>query len=125
MGGSTDIEGRVEVCIDETWSTVCDNGWLTTEANVVCKQLGFAIRGANILTCIVITSKKTYNQYHLVLRMAQATKCSYIHDSLANYHYRQIDRPLKPPTSNSTCVVYSFFLIIDLIPHACMHYNNY
>ena len=45
VGGSMPAEGRVEVCIDETWSTICDSGWSTSDANVVCRQLGYLDRG--------------------------------------------------------------------------------
>ena len=35
-------EGRVEVCFNETWGTVSDNGWSVTEVGVVCRQLGYS-----------------------------------------------------------------------------------
>ena len=41
QGGSNDREGRVEICVNETWSTICDNGWSINDANVVCRQLGY------------------------------------------------------------------------------------
>ena len=34
--------GRVEVCVLETWRTVCDRQWTSEDASVVCRQLGFS-----------------------------------------------------------------------------------
>ena len=42
MGGSSDFEGRVEVCLDGEWGTVCaDFSWSDSAAQVICNQLGF------------------------------------------------------------------------------------
>ena len=45
MGGSSNLEGRVEVCVDGDWGTVCDDGWSTVDANIACRQLGFSNSG--------------------------------------------------------------------------------
>ncbi len=42
VGGTTDMDGRVEICFNETWGTICDNLWTTNDGNVACQQLGFS-----------------------------------------------------------------------------------
>ena len=37
----TSLEGRVEICRNDTYGTVCDDFWNELEALVVCRQLGY------------------------------------------------------------------------------------
>ena len=50
-GGRSNLEGRVEVCVDGRWETISDDGWGVNEATVVCRQLNYNRTGRWIYTC--------------------------------------------------------------------------
>ena len=42
-GGTSSLEGRVEIFHDDVWGSICDDDWGMDEATVVCNQLGFPL----------------------------------------------------------------------------------
>lgn len=41
IDGRTGLEGRVEICWNGFWRSVCDDKWSYREAQVVCRELGY------------------------------------------------------------------------------------
>ena len=47
LEGTSNLQsGRVELCYDGVWGTVCSRGhWGRPEAEVICRQLGYSSSG--------------------------------------------------------------------------------
>ena len=47
LSGGTTLSGRLEICINDTWGTVCDDSFGQLDAVVACRKLGFSDAGMN------------------------------------------------------------------------------
>ena len=51
VNGAVYQEGRIEICINGVWGSICGDEWTAgTSAFVACKQLGFINSGMHIIT---------------------------------------------------------------------------
>ena len=48
VGGSNSTSGRVEVCANNQWGTVCDDYWGNNDAKVICRMLSYPSSGKYI-----------------------------------------------------------------------------
>ena len=52
--GLTTFTGRVDVCLDGRWGTVCDDNFSEVDAGVVCGQLGFYRSGKSLPSMFLV-----------------------------------------------------------------------
>ena len=82
LGDGAVLRGRVEVCINGTWGTICDHHWTQQEASVVCSHLGYSPYGIKYSWCI------HYN-FNLSLGSMATTNLFYNYDwSIGLYELR-------------------------------------
>ena len=53
QNGSSVREGRVEICVNRAWGTICNHNYGITDAQTICSQLTFAREGQTILLLAV------------------------------------------------------------------------
>lgn len=70
VDGNGHLEGRVEICYDGVWGTVCSDHWGRAEVSVVCRHLGYSSSGS------VILPESQDTRLHDSLRWSSKDKCT-------------------------------------------------
>ena len=48
------MTGRVEICNNQVWGTVCNDAWGAKDVQVACRQLGFTSIGTVIVLIVCL-----------------------------------------------------------------------
>ena len=59
VGGNVPYEGRVEICLENEWGSICDIGWDEADASVVCTRLDYLTDGSNPFLILVLLHTPT------------------------------------------------------------------
>ena len=65
VNGSTVESGRLEVCSNNIWGSVCGNGFSVTDAYVICRQLGLGESGTVVILLSSLLQLYLHRAYRL------------------------------------------------------------
>ena len=82
MNGGNQYEGRVEICLNNHWGTVCDDYWKSNphNARVACRQLGYSDIG-KYLECMLPPGLHDFSQYYFTRGTLHMDRYQYIENT--------------------------------------------
>ena len=103
VGGSSYNEGRVEVYYNYQWGTVCDDGWGSTDAGVVCRQLGFGSSGIAIRSAGFGQGSASIwiNYVTCTGKESTLSECGHLGVGITNHCYHNEDAGVKCDEGNT------------------------
>lgn len=67
VGGSTQYEGRIELCVNNVWGAVCGwRYWGRADSDVVCRQLGHMGLGKCLLFTFISILTHKFSSFHFL-----------------------------------------------------------
>ena len=69
VDGTMGREGRLEVCYNNEWGTVCGDYFWHVDARVACRHVGYGADGMHNYDCMIII---ILNYYYAILLAARA-----------------------------------------------------
>ena len=128
MGGTTPLEGRVEVFLLGHWGTVCDYNWDFVDAIVVCHQLGFP-RAIEALKSAAFGAGSGPSWYYDVyctgteLTLNQCSRNTY-HFGSACSHSNDAGVVCSSESHSTRCICHLYMIELGLwvFPHTCVYY---
>ena len=90
-GGSYNNIGRIDLCINGTWGTICSNTFDNKDASVVCRQLGYSSYG------------KLHQSFHPFVFIWLQFSCYFI------FKYKFLSLNCSNKTSIFHLLLYNFF----------------
>ncbi len=82
IGGTSNLQGRVEICLGNIWGTVCDDRWDNANASVVCGYLGYSRDGTLIIYC---KSERSWTASTFLIHTPVNNLCTYTSISVFSF----------------------------------------